>query len=448
MFCDMVGSTALSTRLDPEDLRDVIATYHKCVGDVAARCRGFVAKYMGDGVLLFFGYPEAHEADAENAVRAGLMIVEQVRASAVGKGGHQVRIGIATGLVVVGELVGSGEAQERNVVGETPNLAARLQSAAAPDSLLIDVNTRRLTGDRFEYEPVNPGALKGFDGPIGAWRVLHERTMQSRFEALRAGNMAPLVGREEELDLLLRRWQHAKRGDGRVVLLSGEPGIGKSRLTEALVERLTDEKPATLRYFCLPHQQGSALQPIVAQMQHAANFSRGDSAEQKRAKLEELLAHGDDDTSAAADLLAGLFGLDQPEAHATPMDPKRKRGQVLAVLLAQIEGLARKGPVMVAFEDLQWSDPTSLELLTLTVERIQALPILLVITHRPDFQAPWAGQPHVTTVTLNRLGRRERLQLVDHVTGGKPLPQALLEQIVERTDVLRTEFRRTVSSLC
>ena len=204
MFCDLVGSTALSTKLDPEDLREVIAAYHKCVANVAARCGGFVAKYMGDGVLVYFGYPEAHEADAENAVRAGLAVIEEVAAGAVGKGGHQVRIGIATGLVVVGELVGSGEAQERNVVGETPNLAARLQSAAAPNSVLIDAGTRRLTGDVFEYEPADPGALKGFDGPVGAWRVLRERTMQSRFEALRADNLAPLVGREEELELLGR----------------------------------------------------------------------------------------------------------------------------------------------------------------------------------------------------------------------------------------------------
>ena len=434
MFCDLVGSTALSTKLDPEDLREVIAAYHKCVANVAARCGGFVAKYMGDGVLVYFGYPEAHEADAENAVRAGLAVIEEVAAGAVGKGGHQVRIGIATGLVVVGELVGSGEAQERNVVGETPNLAARLQSAAAPNSVLIDAGTRRLTGDVFEYEPADPGALKGFDGPVGAWRVLRERTMQSRFEALRADNLAPLVGREEELELLLRRWQQAKAGEGRVVLLSGEPGIGKSRLTAALTERLADERPTALRYFCLPHTQGSALQPIVAQLSHAAGFSRDDTPAAKRVKIEKVLAQGSDNGGAAAKLLTDLLGLEPQEESAALMDPQRKRAQVLNALMAQLEGLARKSPVLMAFEDVQWSDPTSLELLTLTVERMQGLPILLLITHRPDFQPPWAGQPHVTSMSLNRLGRRERMMLVDHVTGGKALPQALLEQIVERTD--------------
>lgn len=433
MFCDLVGSTALSTRLDPEDLREVIAAYHKCAAEMVARFSGFVAKYMGDGVLTYFGYPEAHEADAENAVRAALAIVEKVAAGAVGDTQHQVRIGIATGLVVVGELVGSGEAQERNVVGETPNLAARLQSAAAPNTVLIDVSTRRLTGELFEYEPVDPGALKGFDGQVPAWRVVRERSLQSRFDALRAANLAPLVGREEELDLLLRRWQQVKDGEGRVVLLSGEPGIGKSRLAAALHARLADKTPTVLRYFCLPHTQGSALQPIVTHLQHAADFAHDDASAQKREKLERLLAQSGGG-GAEAGLLAELVGLEQAEETGTPLDPKRKRAQVLAALMARLEALAREGPVLMAFEDVQWSDPTSLELLTLTVERMQALPILLVITHRPDFQPPWAGQPHVTSMTLNRLGRRERMALVGHVTGGKTLPPALIEQIVERTD--------------
>ena len=256
MFCDLVGSTALSTRVDPEDLRDVIAAYHKCAAEVVARFRGYVAKYMGDGVLVYFGYPEAHEADAENAVRAGLAMVAAIDLLAAGAARHQVRIGIATGLVVVGELLGVGEAQERNVVGETPNLAARLQSAAAPNTVVIAESTRRLTKNAFEYEAIDPGQLKGFDGPVAVWRVLREQSMQSRLDALQAANQTPLVGREEELELLLRRWQQAKGGEGRVVLLSGEPGIGKSRLTQALLDQLAGEHPTVLRYFCLPHTQG------------------------------------------------------------------------------------------------------------------------------------------------------------------------------------------------
>jgi class 3 adenylate cyclase len=427
MFCDLVGSTALSTRIDPEDLRDVIAAYHKCAAAVVARFKGFVAKYMGDGVLVYFGYPEAHEADAGNAVRAALALIEAIGALDVGESRHQVRIGIATGLVVVGELVGSGEAQERNVVGETPNLAARLQSAAAPNTVLIAASTRRLTGDLFDYEPIDPGALKGFDGPVAAWRVLREQSMQSRFEQLRAANQVPLVGRGEELDLLARRWVQAKDNDGRVVLLSGEAGIGKSRLIAALLEQVESESATCLRYFCLPHHQSSALQPVVAQLSHAAGFDRDDTPARKRAKLEQLLG-AEADVAALSDLL-GLG-----ESAQSAGDPQRKRAQVLAALLDQLTVLARRGPLLMVFEDAQWSDPTSIELFTLTVERLQALPIFLIITHRPDFQPPWVGHPHVTTMTLHRLGRRERTAMVEHVTGGKALPAALLEQIIERTD--------------
>ena len=289
MFCDLVGSTALSTRIDPEDLRDVIAAYHKCAAGVVARFNGFVAKYMGDGVLVYFGYPEAHEADAGNAVRAALAMIEAIGALEVGEGRHQVRIGIATGLVVVGELVGSGEAQERNVVGETPNLAARLQSAAAPNTVLIAASTRRLTGDLFEYEPVDPGALKGFDGPVAAWRVLREQSMQSRFEQLRASNQVPLVGRGEELDLLSRRWAQVKDNDGRVVLLSGEPGIGKSRLIAALLEKVEVGGRDLHALFLPPASSGQRAAAdrgaVVARRRLRARRRAGGQARQARKTL-------------------------------------------------------------------------------------------------------------------------------------------------------------------
>jgi len=434
MFCDLVGSTALSTRLDPEDLREVIAAYHQGVADVVTGFGGYVAKYMGDGVLVYFGYPEAHETDAENAVRAALALVEAVPQLFAGHERHQVRIGLATGLVVVGELVGAGEAQERNVVGETPNLAARLQAAAAPSTAVIDGTTRRLAGDLFEYEAVEPKELKGFRGPVAAWRVLRERSIASRFEAKRAGSWTPLVGRQEELDLLSRRWQQLEAGEGRVVLVAGEPGIGKSRLTAALEDTIKGEPHVCLRYFCEAHHQGSALQPIIGQLQHAAGFSHDDTPASKRSKLERLLAP-DAGRSSDVELFAELLGV-PASSSSTPSehDPQGKRRRVLAALIAQLEALARRTPLLMLFEDAHWADPTTLELLTLTIERVQSLPILLVLTFRPDFQPPWIGQPHVTMLTLNRLSHRERASIVEHITGGKPLPPGVLDQIIERTD--------------
>lgn len=431
MFCDLVGSTALSTRLDPEDLGEVIAAYHKCTADTVARFGGYVAKYMGDGVLIYFGYPEAHEGDAENAVRGGLALIDAMAR----QGAHHVRVGIATGLVVVGELLGAGEAQERNVVGETPNLAARLQAAAAPDTVVIAAATRRLVGDLFDYEAIAPAALKGFAEPVGAFRVVRERTVASRFEALRAASLTPLIGREEEMELLLKRWQQIKAGEGRVVLLAGEPGIGKSRLTAALEDHTKHEAQACLRYFCQPHHQGSALQPIVAHLAHAAGFSHDDTPAGRRAKLEAMLARVGQAGDAEVALYAELLGLgDGASPRPAEMDPQRRRRGLLAALIAQLEALARRGPLLMLFEDAHWADPTSIELLTLTIERLQSLPILLVITFRPEYQPPWTGQPHVTMLTLNRLSRRERATLVDHITGGKALPAGLLDQIVERTD--------------
>jgi class 3 adenylate cyclase len=435
MFCDLVGSTALSTRLDLEDLREVIAAYHSGAADVVTRFGGYVAKYMGDGVLVYFGYPEAHEADAENAVRAALALIDAIARLFANDGRHPVRVGLATGLVVVGELIGTGEVQERNVVGETPNLAARLQSLAAPNTLVIDATTRRLAGETFEYEAVAAVELKGFAGLITPWRVLRERTIASRFEALRAESRTPLVGREEEMELLLRRWQQIKAGEGRVVLLAGEPGIGKSRLTAALEDKLKDEAHICLRYFCQPHHQGSALQPVLGQLQHAARFARDDTPDNKRAKLKDLLTPGEKNDSGEVELFAELLGLAaSPALEAAERDPQAKRRKILAALIRQLETPAARGPVLMLFEDVHWADPTTLELLTLTVERLQSLPILLLITFRPDFQPPWTGQPHVTMLTLNRLSQRERAALVDHITGGKALPAGLLDQIVARTD--------------
>jgi class 3 adenylate cyclase len=273
MFCDLAGSTALSARLDPEDLREVIGAYHRAVAEIVAGFDGFVAKYMGDGVLVYFGYPRAHEDDAERAVRAGLGSIDAVGRLDVKSAKLQARVGIATGLVVVGDLIGEGSAQEQSVVGETPNLAARLQSLAAPDAVVIAAGTRRLVGDFFEYRDLGAVEVKGIAGPVPAWQVLRPSVVASRFEALRGSALSRLVGRDEEIDLLLRRWARAKAGDGQIVLVSGEPGLGKSRIAAALAEFLQAEPHIRLRYFCSPYHQDSALFPFIDQLGRASGFA-------------------------------------------------------------------------------------------------------------------------------------------------------------------------------
>ncbi|WP_271553242.1 adenylate/guanylate cyclase domain-containing protein [Bradyrhizobium sp. CCBAU 45394] len=433
MFCDLVGSTQLSARLDPEDLRDVIGAYHRAVAEIIARFEGFVAKYMGDGVLAYFGYPRAHEHDAERAVRAGLALVEAVpRLELITECGLQVRIGIATGLVVVGDLTGSGEAQERGVVGETPNLAARLQTLAQPGMVVIAPSTRRLTGGYFDYRELGGVALKGFGEPVSAWQVVAESAVESRFEAQHEIALTPLIGREEEVELLRRRWRQAEKGEGRVVLLVGEAGIGKSRLTRALLEGLAAEPHLRLRYFCSPHHRNSALFPVISQIEHAAGFLRDNTAEQKLAKLDLLLARAAAEPEAV-DLITDLLSL--PARHPAPEpSPQQRKEKTLAALLAQVDGLAQEQPVLILFEDLHWIDPTSLELLTAIVDRVQRLPVLLLATARPEFMPPWPSHAHVTALSLTRLSRRECVALVEQITGGKVLPDEILEQILARTD--------------
>jgi predicted ATPase/class 3 adenylate cyclase len=436
MFCDLVGSTALSARLDPEDMREIIGAYHRCCAEAITKSRGFIAKYMGDGGLAYLGYPQAHEDDAEQAVRGALSLVEAVPMLRTGhEAALQVRVGIATGVVVVGDLIGEGDAQERGVVGDTPNLAARLQAVAEPERVVISQSTRRLTGGLFDYRDLGRVALKGLSDPMQAWQVLAASAVESRFEAQHGAALTPLVGREEELELLLRRWEQAKGGDGCVVLVTGEPGIGKSRIAQTILERLSGEPHTRLRYFCSPHHQDSALYPSITQLGRAAGFRRDDTDEQRLAKLEAVLALATHDLGEAVPLLADLLSIPTGDRYpALDLTPQKRREKTLRALVAQIEGLAARQPVLMLFEDVHWADPTTRQSLDALIDRVPALRVLVIITFRPEFAPPWVGRGHVTLLSLNRLPRRQRPEMIAHVTGGKLLPQEIADEITDRTD--------------
>ncbi|MFC7477919.1 AAA family ATPase [Dankookia sp. GCM10030260] len=436
LFCDLAGSTALSARLDPEDMRAVVNAYHAAVGDAVRRRDGYVAKLLGDGVLAYFGWPHAHEDDAERAVRAGLAAVDAVaRLCAPGGGPLAARAGLATGEVVVGEVLGEGEARERGVVGETPNLAARLQAVAEPGAVVADAATRRLTGALFAWEDMGEAEVKGLLRPVRAWRALGESGVESRFEALRSDAAAPMVGREEELELLLRRWRRVRAGEGQVVLLRGEPGIGKSRLTAALLEAIAEEHEEMV-FQCSPQHTDSALRPVVARLEHAADLAPSDAPVARLAKLEAWLLPLDPppgDVALVADLLS------VPTLGRWPslgdLSPQARRTRLLVALLRRVRALAARAPVLLVVEDAHWADPTTRELLDLFVAEAPVLPLLLVVTHRPEFDpSAWLGQPHVTPVQLNRLRRAEHSALLRRVAGGKALPPEVEAEVLARSD--------------
>lgn len=447
MVCSIAGATSLSARLDPEDMRDRIAPFHAIAADVAARFDGFVAQYLGDGVHVYFGYPAAHEHDAEQAVRAGLAILDAAGTLKVDMP-FQARVSIATGLVVVGEQVGAGDTRQRVAIGETPILAAQLQAVAAPGEVVIAAGTRQLVGRLFDCRALDSSEMNGLPQAVEAWQVRGETASVSRFEARRAGLLSPLVGRQEEMDLLLRRWQQVKLGEGRVVLLSGEPGIGKSRIAESLLVSLEGQRHVCLRYFCSPHHTHSALYPFMTQLERAASFDPGSSSAAKLGKLETLLTPMATNLPRDVALIAELLGVPADERYPPlSVSPQQKRELTLTALLDQLKHAATVSPVLIVFEDVHWIDPTSLDLLDRTIACAADLPILLVVTVRPEFQPTWVGQPHVTILPLSRLGRRDGAGIIGGVTKGKTLPDAVVEQVLARTDGVPLFIEELTSTL-
>ena len=441
--CGLCGPALASARHDPEDLQRLLVGFHTRCAAIIQCAGGTVAKRLEEAVLAYFGYPETHEDAAEQAIRAALHLIEA--AGALASGPLQARVGIATGLVLVGDLLGAGTG-EPAVLGEAPDLAARLLADAEPGTVLISAATRRLVGEIFQCCDHAPIALDGVADPVPTWRVMGEG-VASRFEALRGPDITEMVGREGELSLLLRRWEHAKAGAGRAVLVMGEPGIGKSRLIRAVQERLEGEGVVRPRYFCSPHHRDHALYPVIARLERAAGFGCDDNAETKFAKLRALLAKSDASDEAIA-LVAALLSIPAGGQYRLPeMSPQKLREKTLAALLGLFCGLAARGPTLVLFEDLHWADPTTLELLTRMVERISSMRVLVLMTARPEFKPPWPDQAHVTTLLLNRLSDDEAALLVDQVTGAVPLPGTTQRQIVwhaEGVPLFVEELTKTV----
>ena len=441
LFCDLVDSTVLASQLDPEELREVVRAYQEACAKVIARFEGHIAQYLGDGLLVYFGYPLAHEDDAQRAVRAGLGIVEalgQLNTRLTRERGVHlaVRLGIHTGLVVVGE-VGGGTRQEQLALGETPNLAARLQGIAAPNTLVVSAATLQLLGGFFTYQSLGTSVLKGLAQPIEVYQVLHESMARSRLEAAGSTGLTPLVGREQEVALLRERWAQVKEGLGQVVLLSGEAGIGKSRLVQVLKEQVATEPQAWLTPCqCSPYYQNTALYPLIDLLERVVlRFDREESPQQKLSKLEGHLVQYGFPLAEAVPLYASLLSIPLTADYAPlPMSPEQQKQKTLQALLTTLLRIAAQQPVLFVMEDLHWVDPSTLEFLSLLVDQGPTARVLALFTFRPDFSPPWTGRSHLTQVTLPRLPRRQAAEMAGRVAHSKTLPAEVMEQVVARTD--------------
>jgi class 3 adenylate cyclase/predicted ATPase len=437
MFCDMVGSTRLTTALDPEDTREVMRAYRDVCNGAIGMFDGHVVRYFGDGVLACFGWPVAHEDDAERAVRAAIAIVRELRRTHPLPGiAVQVRIGIATGLVVIGDLIGEGASQEPSVVGETPNLAARLQTIAGTDDVVISASTRRLLGSMFQLEEVGPLELKDIPEPVTVWRVSGEAMTESRFAAAHSTQVGALVGREAEMALLLDRWQQAIQGEGQVVLLSGQAGIGKSRLAEALREHIRLEPRSLLRYQCSPYHMNSALYPVITRIERVARIQSEDPPERRLDKLRTLLASVPETSDTAVALLAELLSIPPtPGLAPLELDPPARKQATLELLIDLTSRIVRQQKVLLLLEDAHWIDPTTRELFDRLIARTNDLPVMMLITFRPEFDQPaWAVHPHATPLQLNRLSRHASNLLLDGLSGARALPVEMRESILAKTD--------------
>jgi class 3 adenylate cyclase/predicted ATPase len=436
MFCDMVGSTALSQQYDPEDVRDIIATYRERCARVVERYGGYIARYVGDGILVYFGYPTAHEDDAERAVLTGLEIVQaQAEPSRPGlPAAPSVRIGIATGLVVVGDVVAEGTKERDSAVGETPNVAARLQQMAPANCLYIASSTHALVRAKFEYEDLGTHGLRGMSAPLQVWRVIRPLRAETRFAAALSSKLTKLVNREEEIALLLMRWQQTRQGDGQVVLLSGEPGIGKSRIVQELRERIVTEPHEELLFQCSPYYTSTPFYPIILQLKSIIGF-HAESPADLLPRLEAALADTTGRVNEIAPLFADLLSIDTGSRYP-PLErsAQRKKDDTVSALVDYFVGVSRKRPAVMILEDAHWIDPTSREVLDLLVDRMQDASLLIIITCRPEFQVSWNADAHITMLTLNRLGRQLRATLVERVAGSRALPEEISEEIIVKTD--------------